>query len=270
MRPGALRGGAAAGPDPRRAGARRARGARPGRADGDPGLALPRRGSGPDGEPILLLDQDRARWDRLLIRRGLAALGAGRASSAARSARTRCRPRSPPATRGARPPRTPTGTRIAALYDALGAGRAVAGRRAQPGRRAVAWRSARRPASSWSTGWRSRAGAAGLPPAAERARRPAGPARPPRRGPRRVRARRALTRNARERDLLLARAADMDRPDTDNRRELTVGIHVHEFMSLDGVIDAPVWSFDYGFDDGPGRGPRRGHRRQPRRSCSAG
>lgn len=29
---------------------------------------------GPDGEPILLLDQDRARWDRLLIRRGLAAL----------------------------------------------------------------------------------------------------------------------------------------------------------------------------------------------------
>jgi predicted RNA polymerase sigma factor len=29
---------------------------------------------GPGGEPILLLDQDRARWDRLLIRRGLAAL----------------------------------------------------------------------------------------------------------------------------------------------------------------------------------------------------
>jgi predicted RNA polymerase sigma factor len=30
--------------------------------------------TGPSGEPILLLDQDRARWDRLLIRRGLAAL----------------------------------------------------------------------------------------------------------------------------------------------------------------------------------------------------
>jgi len=29
---------------------------------------------GPSGEPILLLDQDRARWDRLLIRRGLKAL----------------------------------------------------------------------------------------------------------------------------------------------------------------------------------------------------
>src|SRR4051794_30494767 len=25
-------------------------------------------------------------------------------------------------------------------------------------------------------------------------------------------------------------------------------IHVHEFMSFDGVIDAPVWTFDYGFD----------------------
>ena len=30
--------------------------------------------AGPRGEPVLLLDQDRARWDRLLIRRGLAAL----------------------------------------------------------------------------------------------------------------------------------------------------------------------------------------------------
>jgi RNA polymerase sigma factor (sigma-70 family) len=30
--------------------------------------------SGPDGEPVLLLDQDRSRWDPLLARRGLAAL----------------------------------------------------------------------------------------------------------------------------------------------------------------------------------------------------
>ena len=30
--------------------------------------------TGPDGEPVLLLDQNRARWDQLLIRRGLAAL----------------------------------------------------------------------------------------------------------------------------------------------------------------------------------------------------
>src|SRR5260221_409806 len=30
--------------------------------------------TGPDGEPVLLLEQDRSRWDHLLIRRGLAAL----------------------------------------------------------------------------------------------------------------------------------------------------------------------------------------------------
>ncbi len=27
-------------------------------------------------------------------------------------------------------------------------------------------------------------------------------------------------------------------------------IHVHEFMSLDGVIDAPIWTFDYRFTPG--------------------
>jgi RNA polymerase sigma-70 factor (ECF subfamily) len=35
---------------------------------------------GPSGEPVLLLDQNRARWDRLLIRRGLAALGRAEAA----------------------------------------------------------------------------------------------------------------------------------------------------------------------------------------------
>ncbi len=35
--------------------------------------------AGPSGEPILLLDQDRRRWDRLLINRGLAALERARA-----------------------------------------------------------------------------------------------------------------------------------------------------------------------------------------------
>ena len=25
-------------------------------------------------------------------------------------------------------------------------------------------------------------------------------------------------------------------------------IHIHEFMTLDGVVDAPTWTFDYGFD----------------------
>jgi dihydrofolate reductase len=35
-----------------------------------------------------------------------------------------------------------------------------------------------------------------------------------------------------------------------------MGILVHEFMSLDGVIDEPRWTFDYGFD--PGMGERLG------------
>jgi RNA polymerase sigma factor (sigma-70 family) len=39
---------------------------------------------GPSGEPILLLDQDRARWDHLLIGRGLAALERAERLSAAR------------------------------------------------------------------------------------------------------------------------------------------------------------------------------------------
>ncbi len=30
-------------------------------------------------------------------------------------------------------------------------------------------------------------------------------------------------------------------------------IHVHEFMTLDGVIDAPTWTMDYGFDPEMGR-----------------
>ncbi len=34
-------------------------------------------------------------------------------------------------------------------------------------------------------------------------------------------------------------------------------IKVHEFMSLDGVIDTPTWTFDYGFD--PAMGDDIGH-----------
>ena len=66
---------------------------------------------GPAGEPVLLLDQDRARWDRLLIRRGLAALAARAAARPAASGPTACRPRSPRATPARPPPPTPTGRR---------------------------------------------------------------------------------------------------------------------------------------------------------------
>ncbi|HEV3276738.1 MAG TPA: RNA polymerase sigma factor [Terriglobia bacterium] len=73
---------------------------------------------GPAGEPVLLLDQDRARWDQLLIRRGLAALErAGELSGAPgpyalQAAIAACHARA----------RTPAETdwgRIAALYGAL-------------------------------------------------------------------------------------------------------------------------------------------------------
>src|SRR2546423_14111566 len=46
-------------------------------------------------------------------------------------------------------------------------------------------------------------------------------------------------------------------------------IQVHEFMSLDGVIDTPTWTFDYGFDPPHGRGDRRRHETQPRHPARA-
>ena len=74
--------------------------------------------TGPGGEPVLLLDQDRARWDQLLIRRGLAALeraeqlgGAG-GPYALQAAIAACHAR-------ALAPRDTDWPRIAALYAAL-------------------------------------------------------------------------------------------------------------------------------------------------------
>jgi RNA polymerase sigma factor (sigma-70 family) len=73
---------------------------------------------GPDGEPILLLEQNRARWDRLLIRRGLAALaraeelgGAG-GPYALQAAIAACHAR-------ARAPEDTDWARMAVLYYAL-------------------------------------------------------------------------------------------------------------------------------------------------------
>jgi RNA polymerase sigma factor (sigma-70 family) len=77
--------------------------------------------TGPTGEPILLLDQDRARWDQLLINRGLAALeraeALGRAHGglgvyAMQAAIAACHAR-------ARSAQDTDWQRIVALYDAL-------------------------------------------------------------------------------------------------------------------------------------------------------
>ena len=73
---------------------------------------------GPSGEPILLLDQDRGRWDQLLIRRGLAALKRAEELSGAlgpyalQAAIAACHAR-------ARTPAETDWARIVALYDAL-------------------------------------------------------------------------------------------------------------------------------------------------------
>lgn len=73
---------------------------------------------GPHGQPVLLLDQNRARWDRMLINRGLAALARAEALGGAlgpyalQAAIAACHARA----------LTAEGTdwaRIAALYDAL-------------------------------------------------------------------------------------------------------------------------------------------------------
>ena len=71
------------------------------------------------GEPVLLLDQDRSRWDRLLIGRGLAALeradrlGGARGPYAIQAAIAACHAR-------AVTPKDTDWARIAALYDELG------------------------------------------------------------------------------------------------------------------------------------------------------
>jgi RNA polymerase sigma factor (sigma-70 family) len=73
---------------------------------------------GPSGDPVLLLDQDRSRWDHLLIRRGLGALdraenlGVALGPYALQAAIASCHAR-------ARTPEETDWARIAALYDAL-------------------------------------------------------------------------------------------------------------------------------------------------------
>ena len=124
--------------------------------------------TGPTAGPILLLDQDRARWDQLLIRRGLAALDRPRRSAGARPLRAAGRDRRLPRAR-----RDRRGDRLGPHRRAL---RRAGPARPSPvvelnravavgdGRRAGRGPGDRRPA-------RGRARAARLPPAAERARR---------------------------------------------------------------------------------------------------
>jgi RNA polymerase sigma-70 factor, ECF subfamily len=74
---------------------------------------------GPGGEPVLLLDQNRTRWDHLLIRRGLAALGRPEALSEARGPYTVQAAIAACHARAARAEETDW-KRIVILYDELG------------------------------------------------------------------------------------------------------------------------------------------------------
>jgi RNA polymerase sigma factor (sigma-70 family) len=165
--------------------------------------------TGPDGAPILLLDQDRARWDRILIRRGLDALARAQELGplgpyAIQAAIASCH-----AT--ARSADETDWERIAALYDALG--------QLSPSpvvelNRAVALAMAFGPEAGLEvvdrlTDEPALRGYHFLPSVRGDLLARLG---------RRAEARdefaraAAMTRNARERDLLLARAAQMDEP----------------------------------------------------------
>src|SRR3989475_10509636 len=73
---------------------------------------------GPSGEPVLLFDQDRGRWDQLLIRRGLAALERAEKLGGALGPYT-CQASSAACHARARTPAETDWERIVALYDAL-------------------------------------------------------------------------------------------------------------------------------------------------------
>ena len=141
----------------------------------------------PSGDPIPLLEQNRGRWDQLLIRRGYAALlraeriGRPLGPYVLQAAIAACHAH-------ARTAEDTDWARIASLYQTLSRltptpivqlNRAVAVDGVRPRPRPGDRRLARR-----------RTGAARLPPHAQRPRRPARQARPDRRGARRVPARR--------------------------------------------------------------------------------
>ena len=101
---------------------------------------------GPSGEPVLLLDQDRSRWDYVLVGRGLAALeraeelGGRLGPYALQASIAACHAR-------ARVPEDTNWARILALYDALA--------ELAP---SPSWTSTARWRSAWPSGrsWRSR------------------------------------------------------------------------------------------------------------------
>ena len=172
---------------------------------------------GPSGEPILLLDQNRALWDQLLIRRGLAALeraeqlGGARGPYALQAAIAACHAR-------ALTPAETDWARIARLYAELA--------RLAPSpvvelNRAVAVAMAFGPQAGLDLvdALTAEPSLQGYHLLAERARRPPRQARPLRRGPRGVRAR-GIAHPQRPR----ARVAPRTRPSVFNAVRAAVGV----------------------------------------------
>ena len=103
--------------------------------------------TGPDGEPVLLADQNRARWNRLLIRRGLEALRrAGDGPYSVQAAIAACH------ARAVRYEDTDWAV-IAMLYGRLMVADPVPGGRARTGRSPSRCPRAPRPVWSWWTPW---------------------------------------------------------------------------------------------------------------------
>jgi RNA polymerase sigma factor (sigma-70 family) len=104
--------------------------------------------TGPAGEPVPLLEQNRGRWDQLLIRRGFTSMLRAR-DIGAPPGRICCRRRSRCATRRHGPRRTPTGRRsprCTTRWPGCCRRRSCG----STGRSPSGWRAGRRRASTWS------------------------------------------------------------------------------------------------------------------------
>ena len=146
---------------------------------------------GPSGEPVLLLDQDRARWDYVLINRGLTALARAEALGGdRRPVHIASRDRRLPRTRAHRR-RRPIGRASRRSTTSL---RSVVPTPVVELNRAVAVSMALGPAAGleFVDALSDNAALKSLPPAAERTRRPIGQAWPSSRSARRVRTRRVV------------------------------------------------------------------------------
>ena len=167
--------------------------------------------SGAAGEPVLLMQQNRGQWDRAADPSRAPGAGARGGAGRRRTARTCCRPRSPPVTPARAAAAETDWVRITALYDELARLTGLPGGRAQPcGRRGDGlW--TRGGTANSPTSWRRTGGWPAITccRACARTSSPGSGAMP--RRAREFERAAQLTHNERERALLRERAADCAR-----------------------------------------------------------